>query len=146
MQDTDNLSVLYGFAIKEDQKQKIRELDFGSSSLQASPQCDVKAIKGSGCYKCDNNDHCIKDCLFNRDNDKKDSNLTHHQQKHYNDYRSKSNDENSIEKSIQAVTDLLKSPLKPNKPSHLHLTNPHIDTYTQTFRSQAIIQTPKPQI
>ena len=51
----------------------------------------------------------------------------------YNDYRSKSNDENSIEKSIQAVTDLLRSLLKQNKPSHmLHLTNPHIDTHMQT--------------
>ena len=50
-------STLYGFAIKEDQKQKIRELDFGSSSPQASAQCDVNAIKGSGCFKCGNNDH-----------------------------------------------------------------------------------------
>ena len=75
MQDPDNLSVLYEFAIKEDQRQKIRELDFGSSSSQASAQCDINAIKGSGCYKCGSNDHFIKDCPLNRDNDKKDSNL-----------------------------------------------------------------------
>ena len=71
MHDPVNLSALYGFAIKEDQKQKIRELDFGSSSPQASAQCDVNAIKGSGCFKCSNNDHFIKDCPLNRDNDKK---------------------------------------------------------------------------
>ena len=71
MQDPDNLSALYGFAIKESQKQKIRELDFGSSSSQASAQCDVNAIKGSECYKCGSNDHFIKDCPLNRDNDKK---------------------------------------------------------------------------
>ena len=35
MHDPVSLSTLYGFAIKEDQKQKIRELDFGSSSPQA---------------------------------------------------------------------------------------------------------------
>ena len=31
---TQNLSELYGFALKEDQKQKIRELDFGTNSSQ----------------------------------------------------------------------------------------------------------------
>ena len=68
---------------------------------------------------------------LNRDNDKKDSNLTHGQQKHYNDYRSKSNDENSIEKSIQAVTDLLKSLLKQNKPSHTTFNkSTHRHSYT----------------
>ena len=67
MQDPVNLSAIYGFAIKEDQKQKIRELDFGSSSSQASVQYDVNAIKGSECYKCGSNDHFIKDCPLNRE-------------------------------------------------------------------------------
>ena len=71
MLDPDNLSILYRFAIKEDQNQKIRELDFGSSSSQASVQCGVNAIKGSGCYKCGSNDHFIKDCPLNRDNEQK---------------------------------------------------------------------------
>ena len=47
-----NLSELYGLAIKEDQKQKIRELDFGNSTPQETiAHCDVNAIKGNGCYK-----------------------------------------------------------------------------------------------
>ena len=49
---------------------------------------------------------------------KKDSSPSHGQHNHYNDYRSKLNDGNSVEKSIQAVTDLLRSLLKQNKPSH----------------------------
>ena len=131
MQDPDNLSALYRCAIQEDQRQKIRELDFGNSSSQASAQCDINAIKGSGCYKCGSNDHFIKDCPLNRDNDKKDSSLTHGQHKHPNDYRSKSNDENSIEKSIQAVTDLLRSLLKQNKPSHTTFNkSTHRHSYT----------------
>ena len=122
MQDPDNLSALYRGAIKEDQRQKIRELDFGKSSSQASAQCDINAIKGSGCYKCGSNDHFIKDCPLNRE---KNSDLTHGQQKHYSDYRSKSHDENPMEKSIQAITDLLKSLLKQNMPSH-----PTMNKYT----------------
>ena len=40
-------------AIKEDQKQKIRELDFGNSTPQETiAHCDVNGIKGNGCYKC----------------------------------------------------------------------------------------------
>ena len=82
MQDPNNLSELYRGAIQEDQRQKIRELDFGNSSSQASTQCDINAIKGSGCYKCGSNDHFIKDGPLNRGNDKKDSNHTHGQHKH----------------------------------------------------------------
>ena len=128
IQDPDHLSVLYRCAIKEDQRQKIRELDFGKSSPQASAQCDINAIKGSGCYKSGSNDHFIKDCPLNRE---KDRDLTHGQQKHYNDYRIKSHDENSMEKSIQAITDLLRSLLKPNKPSHTTMNrSTHRHSYT----------------
>ena len=97
MQDPDNLSTLYRGAIKENQRQRIRELDFGKSSSQASAQCDINAIKGSGCYKCGSNDYFINDCPLNRE---KDSDLTHGQQKHYSDYRSKSHDENSMENQL----------------------------------------------
>ena len=63
-----NLSDLYGLAIKEDQKQKIRELDFGNSTPQETiAHCDVNAIKENGCYKCGSNDLYIKDCPLNRD-------------------------------------------------------------------------------
>ena len=144
MQDSANLSALYGFAIKEDQKQKIRELAFGSSSPQASAQCDINAVKGSGCFKCGSNDHFIKDCPLSRDSDKKDSSPSHGQHKHYNDYRSKSNDENSVEKSIQAVTDLLRSLLKQNKPSHTTFnksTHKHSHTNTQITSHHINIQT-----
>ena len=126
MQDPDNLSALYRYTIREDQRQKIRELDFGSSSSQASAQC-INAIKGSICYKCGGNDHFIKDCPLHRE---KDSNHTHGKHKHPNDFRSKSN-ENSIERSIQTVTDLLRSLLKQNKPSHATFNkSTHRHSYT----------------
>ena len=133
MQDPENLSALYRGAVQEEQRQKIRELDFGNSSSQASAQCDIHAIKGSGCYKCGSNDHFIKDCPLNRDNDRKDSSLTHGQQKHYNKYTPRLNDENSVEKSIQAVTDLLRSLLKQNKPSH---TTFHKSTHRHSYANK----------
>ena len=64
-----NLSESYGLAIKDDQKQKIRELDFGNTTppQETIAHCDVNAIKGNGCYKYGSNDHYIKDCPLNRD-------------------------------------------------------------------------------
>ena len=108
--------------LKKIRDKRSENLTLAKALLKASAQCDINAIKGSGCYKCGSNDHFIKDCPLNRE---KDSDLTHGQQKHYSDYRSKSHDENSMEKSIQAITDLLKSLLKQNMPSH-----PTMNKYT----------------
>ena len=98
------MSGLYGFALKEDQKQKIRELDFGtnSSQQQTIAHCDINAIKGSGCYKCGGNDHFIKDCPQNRDNTKSYNGPSNVHQKQYNSYKdqNKSGDNDFLEKSI----------------------------------------------
>ena len=119
---TQSLSELYGFALKEDQKQKIRELDFGTSSSQQQTiaHCDINAIKGSGCYKCGSNDHFIKECPQNRDNSKSYNGPSNVHQKQYNNYKdqNKSGDNDSLEKSIQTMTDLLKTFIKKTRQSH----------------------------
>ena len=116
------MSELYGFALKEDQKQKIRELDFGtnSSQQQTIAHCDINAIKGSGCYKCGGNDHFIKDSPQNRDNSKSYNGPSNVHQKQYNSYKdqNKSGDNDSLEKSIQTMTDLLKTFIKKTSQSH----------------------------
>ena len=56
---------------KKIRNKRSENLILAVSSSQASAQCDINAIKGSGCYKCGSNDHFIKDCPLNRDNDKK---------------------------------------------------------------------------
>ena len=110
-----NLSEIYGLAIK-DQKQKIRELDFGNSTPQETiAHCDVNAIKGNGCYKCGNNDHYIKDCPLNRDIGNTDNSSNNSQQKQYNVHskdQRKAGHESSLEQSLQTMTDLLKSLIK----------------------------------
>ena len=64
------LQDIFKFALEEDQKQKIRDLDF-----EAKPDtialCDIQAIRGNNCYKCGNEDHYIKDCPLQ-------NNATHH--------------------------------------------------------------------
>ena len=110
-----NLSEIYGLAIK-DQKQKIRELDFGNSTPQETiVHCDVNAIKGNGCYKCGNNDHYIKDCPLNRDIGNTYNSSNNSQQKQYNVHskdQRKAGHESSLEQSLQTMTDLLKSLIK----------------------------------
>ena len=110
---TQNLSELYGFALKEDQKQKIRE-------QQTIAHCDINAIKGSGCYKCGGNDHFIKDCPLNRDNSKSNNGPSNVYQKQYNSYKdqNKSGDNDSLEKSIQTMTNLLKTFIKKTNQPH----------------------------
>ena len=48
-----NLEDIFGHAIHEDQKQKIRVLDFRVSSKPESIlNCDINAIKEKACFKC----------------------------------------------------------------------------------------------
>ena len=65
-----NLKDIFGHDIHEDQKQKIRVLDFGVSS-KPDPilNCTINAIKDKACFKCGSEGHFIKDCpLSQQDN------------------------------------------------------------------------------
>ena len=121
-------------AIKEDQKQKIRELDFGNSTPQETiAHCDVNAIKGNGCYKCGSNDHYIKDCPLNRDICNTYNSSSNSQQKQHNAYskdQRKAGHESSLEQSLQTMTDLLKSLIK-------QTSQPQSSYQSQSFHSKA---------
>ena len=129
-----NLSELYGLAIKEDQKQRIRDLNFGNTTPQETiAHCDVNAIKGTGCYKCGSNDHYIKDCPLSRDIGNTYNSSSNSQQKQYNAYskdQRKAGHESSLEQSLQTMTDLLKSLLKQTNQSQ----SPY---QSQSFHSKA---------
>ena len=58
-----HLKDIFGHAIHEDQKQKVRALDFGISS-KADPilNCSINAIKDKAYLKCGSKGHFIKDC------------------------------------------------------------------------------------
>ena len=60
---------IFGHAIQEDQKQKIRALDFGMSpKLDPILNCTASAIQGRACFKCGSEDHFIKDCPLSQQN------------------------------------------------------------------------------
>ena len=60
-----NLKEIFGHAIHEDQKQKIRALDFGVNSKPKSIlNCDINMVREKVCFKCGSNSHFIKDCLL----------------------------------------------------------------------------------
>ena len=114
-----NLSELFGFALQEDQKQKIRELDFGKEETHI----DINAIKGKGCFKCGGEDHYIKDCPHNKDNGHNDnghSNPSNTPFKGQRFHRTQG-DESSIEQTLQTLTNLVRTLIKQStqsQPSH----------------------------
>ena len=143
---TQSLSELYGFALKEDQKQKIRELDFdtNSSQQQTIAHHDINTIKGSGCYQSGGNDHFIKDCSQNGDNSKSYNGPSNVHQKQYNSCKdqNKSGDNDSLEKSIQTMTDLLKTFI--NHSLHtisLHRNTMPTETQIKDNHTEIIIKT-----
>ena len=75
-----NLEDIFCHAIHEDQKQKIRALDFKVSS-KPDPilNCTINAIKDEACSKCGSKGHFIKDCpLSQQDNMAQKSKYTDH--------------------------------------------------------------------
>ena len=62
-----NLQDIFKYALEEDQKQKIRALDFETKPYLVAHR-DIQAIKVNTCYKCGNECHFIKDCLFHQNN------------------------------------------------------------------------------
>ena len=64
-----NLKDIFGHAIQEDQKQKIRALDFRVAThfeTITKTNCSINAIRDKGCFKCGNEDHFVKDCPLSR--------------------------------------------------------------------------------
>ena len=64
-----NLKEIFVLAIQEDQKQKIRALDFGATTSPGSANktdCSINAIRNNGCFKCGSEEHFVKDCLLNQ--------------------------------------------------------------------------------
>ena len=75
-----NLKDIFGHAIQEYQKQKIRVVDFRESSKsKAILNCDINAIKGNNCFKYGSETHFIKDCPLNKDD------INTQQRKQYNE-------------------------------------------------------------
>ena len=119
-----NLSELFGFALQEDQKQKIRELDFGKDETHI----DINAIKGKGSFKCGGEDLYIKDCPHNKDdghNDTGHSNPNNTQFKGQRFHRIQG-DESSIEQTLQTLASLVRTLIKQSiqsQPSHYKHSN-----------------------
>ena len=119
-----NLSELFGFALQEDQKQKIRELDFGKDETHI----DINAIKEKGFFKCGNEDHYIKDCPHNKDNGHNDKGHNNHSNTQFKGQRfhRTQGDESSIEQSLITLTSLVRTLIKQStqsQPSHYKPSN-----------------------
>ena len=95
------------FALQEDQKQKIRALDF-EAKPETITHCDIQAIKGNNCYKCGNEGHFIKDCPLLQNNATHHHNLTPNKKQSYASHsRSNSNNTDVLASITQTLSNLL---------------------------------------
>ena len=95
-----NLKDIFGHAIHEDQKQKIRVLEFGISCKPESIlNCDINAIKEKACFKHGSEGHFIKDCPLSQQDNKV-------QQGKYTDQRTDNNTNNTTGKVMEPFTRL----------------------------------------
>ena len=101
------LQDIFKFALEEDQKQKIRALDF-ETKLDTTAHCNIQAIKGNNCYKCGNEGHFIKDYPLLHNNSTHHHNLTpNHKQSYAPHSRSNSNNTDMLAPITQIVCNLL---------------------------------------
>ena len=102
-----NLRDIFKFAVVEDQKQKIRALDFVSRS-DTTAHCNIQAIKDSSCYKCGDEGHFIKDCPFHQNNPMQHNNPTPNHKHSYTPHsRSNSNNTDMLAPITQNLNNFL---------------------------------------
>ena len=92
-----DLKDIFGHAIHEYQKQKIRALDFRVMSKPDSLlNCSINAIKDKACFKCGSDGHFIKDCPLSQQD-----NMA--QKSKYTDHRTKSNSSSTTDKVMEPL-------------------------------------------
>ena len=102
-----NLQDMFKFTFEEDQKQKIRALDF-ETKPDTIAHCYIQAIKGSTCHKCVNEGHFIKDCPLLQNNPTHHHNPTPNHKLLYAPHcRSNSNNTDMLTPITQALSNLL---------------------------------------
>ena len=55
---------IFQHALEDDNRQKVRAVDFGKPTSSNITQCDINGIRENKCYKCGKHGHFIKDCSF----------------------------------------------------------------------------------
>ena len=97
-----NLKDIFGHAIQEDQKQKVRVLDFGvatHSETTTKINCSINAIRDKGCFKCGSEDHFVEDCPLSQPD-----NVAH--KSPYTDHRNAYNYDGTTDKVVEPLTRL----------------------------------------
>ena len=105
------LKDVFSQAILDDQKQKLRTLDFETPRADSIAHCEVNTIRNLSCYRCGSTSHLVRECPMPAEPPKAPAN--NRVKRHANDISTTSNSGNNgniqdaltaIKQALQALT------------------------------------------
>ena len=113
-----SLKDVFSQAILEDQKQKLRALDFETPWADSIAHCEVNTIRSLSCYRCDSTSQLVRECPMPAEPPQAPSNNRVNQNGKTNSINNNSSNNCNIQDALTAITQALQ-PLT-NKIDNMH--------------------------
>ena len=127
---------MFSQAILEDQKQKLRALDFETPRVDSIVHCEVNAIRKPNCYRCGSTSHLVRECPMLAKPPQVPA--INRVKQHANDFSTSSNsgDYGNIQDALTAITQALALQALTNKIVKMNTTTQksyHTNNYNKSY-------------
>ena len=122
-----SLKDVFSQGILEDQKQKLRALDFETPRADSIAHCEVNAIRSLSCYRCGSTSHLVRECPMPAEPPQAPAN--NRVKQHANDFSTSRNSGNNgnIQDALTSMTQALQALKNKNRQNEYNNTKviPH---------------------
>ena len=105
----ESLKDVFSHAILEDQKQKLRALDFEIPRADSIGHCEVNAIRSLSCYRCGSTSHLVRECPMPAEPPQAPANNRVNQNGNNNNTNNNSSNKGNIQDALTAITRALQA-------------------------------------